>query len=159
MAGKSKKITDYTLARAIADLEKYMYRLTETKTAKKFTFNLEHFMKNELEKALSLTTKALDVFPYDKDHMMIKIDLLIEARSEIKMAEMRILQMNDLCPFGNEAKAKADMMLCDIYGNFESLIGSLHNKIAGSDFKGQGPKAGPDNFIGTPRCDESCNIS
>ena len=121
-------------------------------TPKKYRFNIEQEVKDSVANALRLIVKSMDTPRIDAYTMRVKRDYLIEAQSELRVLEVNICQLNDMCGLSNAEKAKIDMALYDIYGNISRLVSSLIRHIGESESGcyDSRPELG---VIGMPDCD------
>ena len=60
-----------------------------------------------------------------------------EAMSEVHNAEALMNELNDLQSISNEAKAKIDIQLADIYGNISRLLNSFDKRAEEADTQRQ----------------------
>lgn len=145
-----KKITDFTVVRSIMTLQRDIFSIFNN-TPKKFRYNIEQEVKDSVSNALRLVVKSMDTPQLDSYMMQMKRDYLLEAHSELRVLEVNLCQLNDMCALSNEAKAKLDISLYDIYGNITRLVNSLIRHISESEngCYDNHPELG---VIGMPNC-------
>ena len=149
-----KSITEYTITRLLLLFEQDLFRLFAN-VSKKYRYTLTQQTLDQAGYAKRLLVKCLDI-PKDMTIEMAKAkyNMLAESRSELRVLEVNICQLNDLGEISEEVKKKLDMALYDLYMNFDRLLISLQRNIpkcGGTETQGCASGSVP-AIVGTPDC-------
>ena len=151
-----KSITEYTIMRLLLLFEQDLINLFRNVPASyKFTYTQQVFDQMGFTKRLLV--KVLDMpKEVDMEMRIVKYKMLAESRSELRVVEVNLCQLNDLSAISNKVKSKLDMALYDLYMNFDRLLISLQRKITecgGTESQGCAPGSVL-AIVGTPDCEK-----
>lgn len=119
---KKKSVLDVTVVRLVCRLEEAICLYIDKAMPKKFRPTLVQQLLDSLGEGRRCIIKAMDLSPR---YAVQKLYYMEEAMSEMHNAEALLNTLNDLQSVSNEAKAKFDMQLADIYQNFGRLLNSF----------------------------------
>ena len=122
---KIKSVLDVTIVKLICQLEESVYLYIDKSMPKKFRPTLVQQLVNGLGQARKFTIKSMDLAPMFREQKYYYMD---EALTEVHNAEALLNLLNDMQSVSNEAKAKFDIMLADIYCNLGRLLNSFDKK-------------------------------
>lgn len=131
---KKKSVLDVTVVKLVCQLELSVCMYIDKSMPKKFRPTLVQQLVNGLGMARKYTIKSMDLSPR---FAIQKLYYMEEAMSETHNAEAIMNTLNDLQSISNEAKAKIDMQLADIYANFNRLLSSFNKHAEESDTQRQ----------------------
>lgn len=97
---------------------------------KKFRPTLVQQLVNGLGLARKYTIKSMDLAPRFTEQKFYYMD---EALTEVHNAEALLNLLNDMQSVSNEAKAKFDILIADIYRNLGRLLNSFEKKCNEAD--------------------------
>jgi hypothetical protein len=150
-----KSITEYPITRLLLLFEQDLYRLFDN-VSKKYKYTLTQQTLDQAGYAKRLLVKCLDI-PKEMTTEMAKAKyhMIAESRSELRVLEINLCQLNDLGEISKEVKKRLDEALRDLYLNFDRLLISLQAKVpkcGGTESQGCAPGSVP-AIVGTPDCD------
>ncbi len=118
----------------VCRLEESVCLYIDKSMPKKFRTTLVQQLVNGLGQARKYTIKSMDLSPR---FAIQKLYYMEEAMSEVHNAEALLNTLNDLQSVSNEAKAKLDIQLADIYINISRLLNSFGKRAEESDTQRQ----------------------
>ena len=118
------------MVKLVCILELSVYRYIDTAIPKKFRPTLVQQLCNGLGQARKMTIKSMDLAPRFQEQKYYYMD---EALSEVHNVEALLNTMNDMQSVSNDAKARFDMQLADIYNNLGRLLNSFEKKLNEAD--------------------------
>ncbi|MCR5064420.1 MAG: hypothetical protein K6A67_01485 [Bacteroidales bacterium] len=125
-----RSVLDVTVVKLVCILELSVYRYIDTAMPKKFRTTLVQQLCNGLGQARKMTIKSMDLAPRFQEQKYYYID---EALSEVHNVEALLNTLNDMQSVSNDAKARFDMQLADIYNNLGRLLNSFEKKLNEAD--------------------------
>lgn len=131
---KKKSVLDVTIVKLVCQLEESVCLYIDKSMPKKFRPTLVQQLVNGLGQARKYTIKAMDLSPR---FAVQKLYYMEEAMSEVHNAEALLNTLNDLQSISNEAKAKFDIKLADIYANISRLLNSFGKRTEEADTQRQ----------------------
>lgn len=137
---KKKSVLDVTVVKLVCRLEESVCLYIDKSMPKKFRPTLVQQLVNGLGQARKYTIKAMDLSPR---FAVQKLYYMEEAMSEVHNAEALMNELNDLQGISNEAKAKIDIQLADIYVNFSRLLNSFDKRAEEADTQRQADASEP----------------
>lgn len=136
---KKKSVLDVTVVKLVCRLEESVCLYIDKSMPKKFRPTLVQQLVNGLGQARKYTIKSMDLSPR---FAVQKLYYMEEAMSEVHNAEALLNELNDLQSISNEAKAKIDIQLADIYGNISRLLNSFSKRAEEADTQKQADASG-----------------
>lgn len=149
---RRKKITEFDITKAVLLFEREFYTMSD-KLPKKYRYDLVQQTKDALGYVKRLTGKSIRLIPTTHIEKEAKVRMLNEAYSEFSLIEMNLCQLNDIGVLSDRNKTRTNIMLYDIYGNFERLISSMTKNSKEADAGDTNISGRDQGFIRTPDCD------